>query len=89
MKKVAVATLRAMPDYRRAHCLIRRGGCGKTSVEVGPISWGGLCGSCGPKVFHKACDDMHFHAGPTFEVWRRAMVACVGGVLLDDTPPTA
>jgi hypothetical protein len=24
------------------------------------------------------------HSGPGFERWRRAMAACVGGVLLDD-----
>jgi hypothetical protein len=27
---------------------------------------------------------MHYHRGPYFERWRRAMAACVGGVLLED-----
>lgn len=37
----------------------------------------------------KANDDLHYHRGPTFEKWRRAMAACVGGQLLDDDPGTA
>lgn len=78
-----------MPDFRRAHCIVKRGGCGKSSVEVGPISWGGLCGTCGPRKHVEAVDELHYHSGPAFESWRRAMVACVGGVLLDDTRQSA
>lgn len=31
-----------------------------------------------------ALDDLHFHRGPVFERWRRAMALSVGGVLVDD-----
>jgi hypothetical protein len=27
---------------------------------------------------------MHYHTGPYFKHWRRAMAASVGGVLVDD-----
>jgi hypothetical protein len=49
------------------------------------LSWRGLCGGCYRRIYNDANDDLHYHRGPVFEHWRRAMVACVGGVLLDDT----
>ena len=51
---------------------------------VGEISWAGYCIRCGVAVRDKANDDLHYHRGPVFDKWRRAMVACVGGVLVDD-----
>lgn len=56
---------------------------------MGAISWEGYCIACGIFVRDKANDDLHYHRGPTFEKWRRAMAACVGGQLLDDDPGTA
>ena len=69
-----------MPDARRTTCK----SCGKHRDEVGPLSWTGLCGACGPAVFEQHNDQLHTHSGPWFTHWRRAMAASVGGVLLDD-----
>jgi hypothetical protein len=68
-----------MPQRTRASCK----NCGGHRDDVGLMSWEGFCGDCGPKLRDKANDEMHYHRGPAFEVWRRAMAACVGGVLLD------
>lgn len=52
------------------------------------MSWTGKCGDCGPRLLIENCDALHFKRGPELTRWRRAMVASVGGVLLDDlTPP--
>lgn len=58
--------------------------CGGHKGSVGEISWAGYCIRCGIAVRDRANDDLHYHRGPTFEKWRRAMVACVGGVLSED-----
>jgi len=72
-----------MPSDRRRNCQV----CGRHENEVGPISWRGKCGVCGPAVFNAANDDLHYHRGPTFALWRRRMAECVGGLLLDDLLP--
>jgi hypothetical protein len=69
-----------MPDGRRTTCQ----DCGKHSDTVGPISWRGYCGKCGPARAHAAADDLHYHRGPKFERWRAQLAASVGGVLLDE-----
>lgn len=69
-----------MANGHRATCRI----CGKHRSEVGEISWAGYCIEHGIAVRTQANDDMHYHRGPYFEKWRRAMAACVGGRLLDD-----
>lgn len=74
-----------MANSHRASC--KR--CGAHKSQVGAISWEGYCIACGIFVRDKANDDLHYHRGPTFEKWRRAMAACVGGQLLDDDPGTA
>ena len=51
----------------------QKGGCGKRADEVGPISWTGLCGACGPKLHVQAVDELHYHRGPAFQSWRRGM----------------
>jgi hypothetical protein len=53
------------------------------------ISWGGYCGYCGPRIFERANTEMHEHRGHYFHLWRRAMAASVGAVLLDDLDPEA
>lgn len=73
-----------MAKGNRANCRV----CGKHRDEVGPISWAGYCGEHGPGVRDQANDDMHFHRGPYFDRWRRAMAASVGAVLMDDLQPT-
>jgi len=59
--------------------------CGKHESEVGPISWRGKCGTCGPAIAERANDELHNHAGPTFEHWRRRLAASVGAVIPDNT----
>lgn len=75
-----------MPDYRRRNCLLGRGGCGKPDTEVGPITWGGLCMECAHRKLNASIEEQHAHEGPTFQLWRRGMAACVGAVVLDDIP---
>jgi hypothetical protein len=69
-----------MPDQRRRRC--RR--CGKTDDEVGPISWNGLCQADAIAAVAENVIGLVEHRGPALERWRRGMVACAGGVLLDD-----
>ncbi len=70
-----------MPDGRRRTCRV----CGRHETEVGPISWRGKCGECGPKLAHAAADDLHYHQGPKFEKWRQRVAASVGAVIPDET----
>lgn len=81
--KIKIATVRGVPDFRRRNCLERHGGCGKSTAEVGDISWRGLCIACSMRRAHAAAMDLHHHDGPFFDAWRRGMIACVGGVPLD------
>lgn len=69
-----------MPDYRRRNCK----GCGGHSTQVGPLSWRGLCGVCGPARSNENADQLHAMDGPAVTRWRRGMAASVGAVLLDD-----
>lgn len=59
-------------------------GCGKPSSEVGALSWTRLCIACSKATLESNVDQMVAREGPNFNRWRRAMAACVGGVLLDD-----
>jgi hypothetical protein len=69
-----------MPQHARATCR----NCSRHKSEVGPISWRGYCGECGPALQDARLDDLHHHRGPYFKAWRRSMAASVGGVLVDD-----
>jgi hypothetical protein len=73
-----------MSDARRVTCR----NCGKHKREVGPISWRGKCGVCGPLLAVQAADDLHYHRGPIHRLWRQRMAACVGGVLVDEARAT-
>jgi hypothetical protein len=73
-----------VPDHRRTYCRESKGGCGKSSDEVGPISWYGLCETCGRDHINVNLDQMEARSGPNWSLWRARMAACVGGVLLDD-----
>jgi len=78
---VALASpLKNMANNHRATCKV----CGGHKSEVGEISWEGYCIQHGVEARDRANDELHFHHGPTFEKWRRAMAACVGGVLIED-----
>lgn len=68
---------------------MNKGGCGKNALQVGPISWRGLCIECAKDRVHENCDGLHTMSGEPVLRWRRGMAASVGAVLLDDTPPTA
>jgi len=72
-----------MADRRRATC--KR--CRRHVRDVGPISWAGYCGDCGPEIFERNNDDLHYHRGPYFLHWRRQSVAALGAILLDDLDP--
>ena len=69
-----------MPDGRRVRCR----DCHRHANEVGPISWHGYCGDCGPRRAIEAADALHYKRGEKWLLWRRNMAASVGGVLLDD-----
>lgn len=70
----------AMPDLRYRICR----GCGKSSVEVGSLSWTRLCYSCGLQREIDNHDQLKAHSGPFAQHHRRQCVAAWGGVLLDD-----
>lgn len=72
-----------MANTTRVHC--KR--CKKHKGDVGDLTWRGYCETCSLIVREQVIDDMHYHRGEYFDRWRRAMAACVGGVLLDDDPP--
>jgi hypothetical protein len=59
-------------------------GCGKHADEVGPLSWTRQCADCGKARLIENVDGLHDHTGEALQRWRRGMVACAGGVLLDD-----
>lgn len=62
--------------------------CGKSSKEVGPISWRGKCNECGKQRACDALEDMATHSGPFFDRWRSQLAASVGATIpsggLDD-----
>lgn len=69
-----------MGDVRRAKC--QR--CKRSVSEVGEVSWTGLCVHCSTEAIVSNVGQMIERRGPNFIRWRRAMAACVGGVLIDD-----
>lgn len=69
-----------MPDHRRRTC--RR--CRQHESEVGAITWGGYCIDCGLAMERENVEQMVTRSGPQWAKWRRAMAACVGGVLAED-----
>jgi hypothetical protein len=69
-----------MPDARRAKC---KGPCGRTRKEV-TLSWTGYCADCGQDANRANFDGLTQKRGPAWQRWRRAMAACVGGVLPED-----
>lgn len=48
------------------------------------MSWTGLCADCGPEIMATNVLSLHHKSGPEFHRWRRAMAACVGGVLPEE-----
>ena len=67
------------PEYvhhpsKRATC--KR--CGKHYSEVGAISWGGNCETCGQIASLENVNDLRATNGPYFDHWRRRMAATFG-----------
>jgi hypothetical protein len=58
--------------------------CGARRDEGASLSKRGYCSDCGPARHKQQLDDLHYHQGPHFTAWRRALAASVGAVLLDD-----
>ena len=58
--------------------------CGRHVDEAGPMSRRRLCAECGEERLRENIDGIHFHRGPAFTRWRRALAASVGAVLLDE-----
>jgi ribosomal protein L37E len=61
--------------------------CGRHADDAGPLSHTRLCAQCGDVRNRRAALEQHHHSGEFFQVWRRALAASVGGVLLDDARP--
>lgn len=66
-------------DYRRCRQ------CGRPANEVGELSHIRLCEDCGTLNLAENVLGIHLKTGEPWRRWRRAMAACVGGVLLDET----
>lgn len=58
--------------------------CGGHVSQVGPLSARYKCQLCGIGRMAVNATQLHEHSGPSFERWRRALAASVGGVLLDE-----
>lgn len=69
-----------MPDARRTTCRI----CGKSSDEVGPISWRGKCMDDAKERIAGNMYGMVTMSGPYAQHWRRRMAASVGATLPDE-----
>lgn len=59
-------------------------GCGRHASEAGELSWTRLCGDCAERILTENIVGLATHSGEPLQRWRRGMVACAGGVLLDD-----
>jgi hypothetical protein len=64
-----------MPNPTRANCL----NCGKHKSEVGPISWGGYCGQCGPLLFTQNMDGLHTKRGVAWQRYRVGVATAAFG----------
>jgi len=58
--------------------------CGAHRDDGASLSKRGYCSDCGPAIFERHTDALHYHRGEDFKKWRRAMAASVGAVLVDD-----
>ena len=67
---------------RLAHKTCKR--CGKSSADVGPLSWTRLCGDCSYLRLAENIEGLATHSGTPIRRWREGMAASVGAILLDD-----
>lgn len=56
-------------------------------MEVGPISWGGLCVSCAKEHVCDNLEGIMSRSGEPFLKWRLAMAASVGAILPAESQP--
>jgi hypothetical protein len=82
IKEVTLDSRSTLPRADYKHCKA----CGRHSAECGPLSNTRLCGDCAYVILSENITGLAEHKGPALDRWRRGMVACAGGVLLDDTP---
>jgi hypothetical protein len=68
-----------MPDPTRASC--KR--CHRHRDTVGGISWSGLCIDCAKARVGENVEGLMLMRGEPLQRWRRGMIACAGGVMLD------
>ena len=61
-------------------------GCGKSSAEVGPLSWTRLCEECGQYRLIANNVELHVQSGPFYDHWRRRSYMAARRILLDDGP---
>lgn len=62
-------------------------GCGKTSEDVGPLSWTRLCPDCSTARLYENAAAMQTKRGPYAEWWAFKLAESVGLAPLDYTPP--
>jgi hypothetical protein len=74
-----------MPKPAYAFCR----NCGRHRDEAGTMTRQRLCLDCAHELLEENIVGIATKSGPAFRRWRRAMAACVGGVLLDDARPDA
>ena len=53
------------PDYRRCR------DCGRSSADVGPLSWTRLCGDCAELRYMSNLDQMVEQKGDYYDHWAR------------------
>ena len=61
-------------------------GCGKSSAEVGPLSWTRLCTDCALERYESNHVQLVVRDGPYYDHWRRRSYMAARRILLDDGP---
>jgi hypothetical protein len=69
-----------MPDHRRRNCTC----CGKSSDEVGPISWSGNCLDCAKALLEENVLGISERRGPAYRRFLRGIARFAERELLDD-----
>lgn len=73
------------PRYDYAFCK----DCGRHRLEVGLLSQTRLCADCGIRRLDENIIGLATHSGEPMRRWRRGMILCAGGGLLDDLRESA
>jgi len=62
--------------------------CKRHVTDAGPLSHNCLCADCSDRRRRSNAYALASHKGSGFQGWRRGHAAAVGGVLVDDLPPS-